>query len=73
MTNKKTTAKPAPKPAVNPKGPAKATVILAGLNDQHFEVVKDHVRSAVPGIRPTNADILAHALHLAAQSLKPVT
>ena len=48
----------------------RASVNLVGDALKDFNAIKQHITKQVPGIRPSNPDVLSHALHRAAQSLE---
>ena len=48
-----------------------ASVKLEGANLQRFNAVKDHMTTVLVGLNPTNADVLAQALALAENAIKP--
>ncbi len=43
-----------------------ASVALEGNTLSDFTVIKEKIEEQISGVKPTNADVLRHALHLAA-------
>lgn len=46
-----------------------ATIELDGEVGKAFEIVRGHVKQSIPGIRPTAADVLRHAVIRTAESI----
>ena len=43
-----------------------ASVTLEGQTAEDFKAIKQKIESTIPGLHPTNSDVLRFALHLAA-------
>ena len=52
--------------------PINATISIAGSEKENFDAVYAHMTTTLPGITPNNADVMRHALHLAAESVPAV-
>jgi len=48
------------------------SIKIEGKEKDNFDAVYAHMTTTLPGITPNNADVMRHALHLAAESVPAV-
>jgi hypothetical protein len=46
-----------------------ASIDLEGKAARDYDVMEKHVTDTLPGIKPNRADVLRHALHIAAEKV----